>query len=77
MHHLLTITHMTFSHFVLGSTVFTGLGIYTYASGMSQLRQREREILKSASRFGLGARRAGVYGLSGSLVALGVYRLLN
>ncbi|WPH01787.1 Hypothetical protein R9X50_00464000 [Acrodontium crateriforme] len=62
---------------LMGSAAFTGLGVYTYASGMSQLRQREREIAKSGSRFGLGARRMGIFGLSGSLVALGAYRLLN
>ncbi|KAK4540398.1 hypothetical protein LTR36_009255 [Oleoguttula mirabilis] len=62
---------------LMGSAAFTGLGIYSYASGMSQLRQREIEILKSGSRFSLGARKASIYALSASLVGLGVYRLTN
>ncbi|KAK0287436.1 hypothetical protein LTR91_001736 [Friedmanniomyces endolithicus] len=62
---------------VMGSVVFTGMGIYSYASGMRQLREREREILRSGSRFGLGARKGAIYALSASLVGLGVYRLQN
>ncbi|KAM0715104.1 hypothetical protein Q7P37_009569 [Cladosporium fusiforme] len=42
---------------LMGSAAFTGLGIYSYASGMSQLRQREAEILKSGSRVTMGMRR--------------------
>ena len=64
-----------------GSAAFTGLGIYTYHSGMSQLRERELEIanqvLKTGSRFGLGARKAAIFGLSFGLVGTGVYRLVN
>ena len=62
---------------ILGSAAFTGLGIYSYASGMSQLRQRELEILQSATRYGLGARRASIYVLSATLVGIGAYRLVN
>ncbi|KAF2169133.1 hypothetical protein M409DRAFT_52419 [Zasmidium cellare ATCC 36951] len=62
---------------LMGSIAFTGLGIYSYASGMKQLRERELEILKSGSRFGLGARRGGIVGMSAVLVGLGVYRLVN
>ena len=62
---------------LLGSAAFTGLGVYSYASGMSQLRQRELEILKSGTRYGLGARRASIYVLSASLVGIGAYRLVN
>ncbi|KAK5131680.1 hypothetical protein LTR08_000734 [Meristemomyces frigidus] len=62
---------------LMGSAAFTGLGIYSYASGMSQLKKRELEILTSGTRFGLGARRASIYVMSASLVGLGVYRLTN
>nr|POE56412.1 hypothetical protein CFP56_50956 [Quercus suber] len=55
----------------LGSAAFSALGVYSYASGMSQLREREREILRSGSRFGLGARKGAIYVLSASLVGLG------
>jgi hypothetical protein len=61
----------------VGSATFTGLGIYSYASGMSQLREREMEILKSGSRVTMQARRFGIFGLSSVLVGLGVYRLVN
>jgi hypothetical protein len=60
-----------------GSATFTGLGIYSYASGMSQFREREMEILKSGSRVTMQARRLGIFGLSSVLVGLGVYRLVN
>lgn len=53
------------------------MGIYSFASGMKQLRERELEILKSGSRFGMRSRRAGIYVLSATLVGLGVYRLQN
>ncbi|KAK3626432.1 hypothetical protein LTR56_019802 [Elasticomyces elasticus] len=62
---------------LMGSAVFTGMGIYSYASGMRQLRERNLEIMRSGSRFGLGARKGAIYVLSGSLVGLGVYRLTN
>jgi hypothetical protein len=61
----------------VGSATFTGLGIYSYASGMSQLREREMEIMKSGSRVTMQARRLGIFGLSSVLVGLGVYRLVN
>jgi hypothetical protein len=44
---------------------------------MSQLREREAEILRSGSRVTMQARRLGIFGLSGVLVGLGVYRLVN
>lgn len=44
---------------------------------MSQLRQREAEILKSGSRVTMQARRMGILGLSATMVGLGVYRLVN
>lgn len=66
---------------LMGSAAFTGLGIYTYASGMSQLREREVEIanqvVKTGSRFGLGARKMAIFGMSAGLVGAGVYRLVN
>ncbi|GAB7327995.1 hypothetical protein MBLNU13_g00055t1 [Cladosporium sp. NU13] len=62
---------------LMGSATFTGLGIYSYASGMSQLREREMEIMKSGSRVTMQARRLGIFGLSSVLVGLGVYRLVN
>ncbi|KAF2767061.1 hypothetical protein EJ03DRAFT_161413 [Teratosphaeria nubilosa] len=62
---------------LMGSLVFTGLGVYTYGSGMRQLREREMEILRSGTMFGMRVRRGSIYALSASLVGLGVYRLVN
>ncbi|OQN96701.1 hypothetical protein B0A48_17125 [Cryoendolithus antarcticus] len=59
---------------LMGSAAFTSLGVYSHWSGMAQLRAREAEILRSGSRFGMGIRRMGIWGLSGSLVGMGVYR---
>jgi len=53
------------------------MGIYSYASGMRQLRERELEILRSGTKFGLGARKTSIYVLSATLVGLGAYRLIN
>lgn len=61
---------------LMGSAAFTGLGIYTYASGRKQLHEREVEILRSGSRFGMQARKASVLGMSAVLVGMGVYRLV-
>ena len=44
---------------------------------MKQLRERELEILRSGSRIGIPARKAGVFVTSAILVGLGVYRLRN
>lgn len=62
---------------LMGSAAFTGLGIYTFHSGMKQLRERsvQTAILRSGSRFGLGARKAGIVGMSAVLVGMGWYRL--
>jgi hypothetical protein len=60
-----------------GSVAFTGLGLYSLWSGTNQLNEREREIIKSGSRFGMRSRRAGIYVMSATLVGLGVYRLRN
>ena len=62
---------------IMGSAAFTGMGVYTFYSGRKQLHERELEILRSGSRFGLGARKAGLVGLSTALVGVGVYRLFN
>lgn len=61
----------------IGSATFTAMGIYSYASGMRQLRERELEILRSGTKFGLGARKTSIYVLSATLVGLGAYRLIN
>ncbi len=62
---------------VMGSAVFTGLGFYTLYSGRKQLREREVEILRSGSRFGVMGRRMMVYVMSAGLVGLGAWRMVE
>jgi hypothetical protein len=61
----------------MGSAVFTGLGFYTYYSGRKQLMEREREILRSGSRLGIGARKAMLLAMSTGLVGVGAWRLFE
>ncbi|PWW76624.1 hypothetical protein C7212DRAFT_279315 [Tuber magnatum] len=60
----------------IGSAAFIGLGIYTLFSGRSQLRVQEAAILKSGTRWGIGARRLGIHGIAATLVGLGIYRMV-
>ncbi|KIW11108.1 hypothetical protein PV08_10408 [Exophiala spinifera] len=62
---------------VLGSTALTSLGIYTYYSGMQQLRTQRRAIELSKSKYKSGSRQLGVLSLSATLVGLGIYRMFN
>lgn len=62
---------------LMGSAAFTGLGAYTYYSGRKQLKEREVEILRSGSRFGLAGRRMAVLGMSLGLVGVGAWRLID
>ncbi|KAK4627355.1 hypothetical protein CLAFUW4_04686 [Fulvia fulva] len=62
---------------LMGSAAFTGLGIYTWHSGMKQLRERDYEIVKSGTRFGIQARKGAILVTSAVMVGLGVYRLRN
>jgi hypothetical protein len=57
-----------------GSTVFIGMGAYTFLSGNSQLKKQEAAILKSKSMFGMASRRAGLMGMSAGMIGLGIYR---
>jgi hypothetical protein len=57
--------------------VFIGLGVYSYISGQSQLRQQQAVIAKSKSVFGMRSRQAGITSIAAALVGLGMYRLVN
>jgi len=62
---------------VLGSTALVSLGGYTYFSGMQQLRAQRKAIELSRSKYKYGSRQLGILSLSGTLVALGIYRMFN
>ncbi|KAL7275397.1 hypothetical protein RUND412_001648 [Rhizina undulata] len=63
-----------FSCRAIGSAAFIGLGGYVYWSGMEQLRKQEEAILRSGSRWGIGARRLGVHGIAAGMIGVGLYR---
>ncbi|KAM3425527.1 hypothetical protein BST61_g7473 [Cercospora zeina] len=62
---------------LMGSTVFVGLGAYTYYSGMKQLREQESVILKSGSRIKMFPRKVAILATSVVCAGLGMYRLVN
>ncbi|KAJ5125425.1 hypothetical protein N7448_004746 [Penicillium atrosanguineum] len=62
---------------VTGSAAFIGAGIYSYHSGMTNLRKQEKSIMQSTSQYKMGSRRLGVSAIAGTLIAMGVYRAFN
>lgn len=62
---------------VMGGGAFIGLGVYSYISGQSRLRQQQAGILNSKSMFGMRSRQAGITSIAATLVGLGIYRLVN
>ncbi|KAH8701910.1 hypothetical protein BGW36DRAFT_290451 [Talaromyces proteolyticus] len=62
---------------LVGSGAFIGLGMYTYVQGMRNLKQQERAIMRSSTKYKMGSRQLGIATISASLVSLGVYRLFN
>ena len=69
--------HILMERLVVGATALIGLGGYSYFSGKYQLQQQETAILRSGSRFGMQSRRMGLVGIAGSLIGLGLWRLVN
>jgi len=61
----------------IGSAAFIGAGIYSYYSGMANLRKQEKNIMKSTSQYKMGSRRLGVSSIAATLVGLGIYRAFN
>ncbi|KAK2753061.1 hypothetical protein FQN55_005021 [Onygenales sp. PD_40] len=62
---------------VTGSLAFIGLGVYSFVSGMGTLKQQEKAILKSTSKYRMGSRRLGIATISATLVGMGVWRALH
>ncbi|KAK2768641.1 hypothetical protein FQN54_000497 [Arachnomyces sp. PD_36] len=62
---------------VTGSMAMITLGGWSYYSGMYNLRQREKEIMRSASKYKMGSRQLGVITLSATLVGMGLWRAFN
>ncbi|KAJ5892442.1 hypothetical protein N7504_009133 [Penicillium tannophilum] len=62
---------------VTGSAAFVGLGIYSYYTGMSNLRKQEKMIMQGPSKYKMGSRQLGIASISATLIGMGIWRALN
>ncbi|EEH36545.1 hypothetical protein PAAG_06963 [Paracoccidioides lutzii Pb01] len=62
---------------ITGSLAFIGLGVYSYVSGVNNLKKQEKVILKSKSPYKMGSRRLGIATISVTLVGMGIWRALH
>ncbi|KAL4788179.1 hypothetical protein BJX76DRAFT_316577 [Aspergillus varians] len=60
-----------------GSAAFIGLGVYSYYTGMANLRKQENTIMRSATKYKMGSRQLGIATISAALVGMGVWRAFN
>lgn len=60
-----------------GSAAFIGLGVYSYYTGMNNLRKQEKAIMQGPTKYKMGSRRLGIAAISASLIGLGVWRAFN
>lgn len=58
-----------------GSAAFIGLGVYSYYTGMSNLRKQEKAIMQS--KYKMGSRQLGIVTISATLVGMGLWRAFN
>lgn len=73
---LLRISKLLLSLFI-GSAAFVGLGVYSYYTGMNNLRKQEKAIMQGPTKYKMGSRRLGIATISASLIGLGVWRAFN
>ncbi|KAL4798737.1 hypothetical protein BDV19DRAFT_396600 [Aspergillus venezuelensis] len=66
-----------FSCRATGSAAFIGLGVYSYYTGMAQLRKQEKTIMRGATKYKMGSRQLGIASISAALVGLGLWRAFN
>ncbi|KAJ5504082.1 hypothetical protein N7463_006956 [Penicillium fimorum] len=62
---------------VTGSAAFIGLGVYSYYTGMTNLRKQEKAIMQSATKYKMGSRKLGIASISATLVGMGLWRAFN
>ncbi|KAL4808396.1 hypothetical protein BDV18DRAFT_134873 [Aspergillus unguis] len=60
-----------------GTAAFIGLGVYSYTTGMANLRAQEKAIMNSATKYKMGSRRLGIATISAALVGMGIWRAFN
>lgn len=62
---------------VIGSVAFAGLGVYSYYTGMNNLRKQEQAIMSGATKYKMGSRKLGIATISATLVGMAIWRALN
>ncbi|KAJ5322206.1 hypothetical protein N7541_007486 [Penicillium brevicompactum] len=62
---------------VMGSAAFVGLGVYSYYTGMANLRKQEKAIMQGATKYKMGSRQLGIASISATLVGMGLWRAFN
>ncbi|KAJ5569955.1 uncharacterized protein N7459_009385 [Penicillium hispanicum] len=62
---------------VTGSAAFIGLGVYSYYTGMNNLRKQENLIMSSPTKYKMGSRQLGIAAISASLIGAGLWRAFN
>ncbi|PYH74307.1 uncharacterized protein BO88DRAFT_399991 [Aspergillus vadensis CBS 113365] len=62
---------------VTGSAAFIGLGVYSYYSGLKNLKMNEKAIMQGTTKYKMGSRRLGLFTISATLVGMGIYRAFN
>ncbi|PWY95229.1 hypothetical protein BO94DRAFT_531145 [Aspergillus sclerotioniger CBS 115572] len=62
---------------VTGSAAFIGLGVYSYYSGMKNLKMQEKTIMQSATKYKMASRQLGIATISATLVGMGLWRAFN
>ncbi|KAJ5169689.1 uncharacterized protein N7500_002472 [Penicillium coprophilum] len=62
---------------VTGSAAFIGLGVYSYYTGMVNLRKQEKAIMQGATKYKMGSRKLGIASISATLVGMGLWRAFN
>ncbi|KAJ5929535.1 hypothetical protein N7454_006485 [Penicillium verhagenii] len=62
---------------VTGSAAFVGLGIYSYYTGMSNLRKQEKMIMQGPTKYKMGSRQLGIATISATLIGMGLWRAFN
>ncbi|KAL4881721.1 hypothetical protein BJY04DRAFT_188684 [Aspergillus karnatakaensis] len=60
-----------------GSAAFIGLGVYSYRTGMVNLRKQEKLIMQGPTKYKMGSRQLGIMTISASLVGMGIWRWFN
>ncbi|KOS40589.1 hypothetical protein ACN38_g8543 [Penicillium nordicum] len=62
---------------VTGSAAFMGLGVYSYYTGMANLRKQEKAIMQGPTKYKMGSRKLGIASISATLVGMGLWRAFN